>query len=170
MLKYVDILVSFSEIPDEITLCINISQCPNNCKGCHSPWLREDIGEDLNIESLYSLINKNKGVTCVCFMGGDQDPAEISNLAFAVRLRSDYPYKTAWYSGKQHIPDELNVSDFDYIKIGPYIEELGGLDNPNTNQKMYEVCRISKLPEKFILNDITNKFWKNDRTEKESTC
>ena len=170
MLKYVDILVSFSEIPDEITLCINISQCPNNCKGCHSPWLREDIGEDLNIESLYNLIDKNKGVTCVCFMGGDQDPAEISNLAFAVKLRSDYPYKTAWYSGKQHIPDEINVSDFDYIKIGPYIEEFGGLDNPNTNQKMYEVCKVSKLPEKFILKDITNKFWKNDRTEKESAC
>lgn len=164
-MKYVDTLVSFSEIPDEITLCINISQCPNNCKGCHSPWLREDIGEDLNIESLYNLINKNKGVTCVCFMGGDQDPAEISNLAFAVRLRSDYPYKTAWYSGKQHIPDELNVSDFDYIKVGPYIEEFGGLDNPNTNQKMYEVCKVSKLPEKFILKDITNKFWKNDRTK-----
>ena len=160
MLKYVDTLVSFSEIPDEITLCINISQCPNNCKGCHSPWLREDIGEDLNIESLYNLINKNKGVTCVCFMGGDQDSAEVENLAFAVKLRSDYPYKTAWYSGKQHIPDELNVSAFDYIKIGPYIEEFGGLDNPNTNQKMYEVCKVIKLPEKFILKDITNKFWK----------
>ena len=160
-MKYVDTLVSFSEIPDEITLCINISQCPNNCKGCHSPWLREDIGEDLNIESLYNLIDKNKGITCVCFMGGDQDPAEISNLAFAVRLRSDYAYKTAWYSGKQHIPDELNVSDFDYIKVGPYIEEFGGLDNPNTNQKMYEVCRISKLPERFSLVDITNKFWRD---------
>lgn len=169
-MKYVDTLVSFSEIPDEITLCINISQCPNNCKGCHSPWLREDIGEDLNIESLYNLIDKNKGVSCVCFMGGDQDPAEISNLAFAVKLRGDYLYKTAWYSGKQHIPDEINVSDFDYIKVGPYIEEFGGLDNPNTNQKMYEVCKISKLPEKFILNDITNKFWKNDRTKKESSC
>ena len=93
-------------------------------------------------------------------MGGDQDPAEISNLAFAVKLRSDYPYKTAWYSGKQHIPDELNISDFDYIKVGPYIEEFGGLDNPNTNQRMYEVC---KLPESLI--DITNKFWKNERTK-----
>lgn len=159
-MKYVDTLVSFSEIPDEITLCINISQCPNNCKGCHSPWLREDVGEDLNIESLYNLINKNKGVTCVCFMGGDQDPAEVENLAFAVKLRSDYPYKTAWYSGKQHIPDELDVSNFDYIKVGPYIEEFGGLDNPNTNQRMYEVCKVIKLPEKFILKDITNKFWK----------
>lgn len=162
MLKYLNTQITFSEIPDEICLCINITGCEQNCKGCHSPWLREDIGEDLNIESLYNLINKNKGITCVCFMGGDQDPAEISNLAFAVKLRSDYPYKTAWYSGKQHIPDELNVSDFDYIKVGPYTEELGGLDNPNTNQKMYEVCKVSKLPEKFILKDITNKFLKNE--------
>ena len=157
MLKYVETLVSFSEVPDEITLCINISQCPNNCKGCHSPWLREDIGEDLNIESLYNLINKNKGVTCICFMGGDQDPAEISNLAFAVKLRSDYPYKTAWYSGKQHIPDELNVSDFDYIKVGPYIEKFGGLDNPNTNQIMYKVDNNNG---KISIVDITSKFWK----------
>ena len=162
MLKYLNTQITFSEIPDEICLCINITGCKQNCKGCHSPWLREDVGEDLNIESLYNLINKNKGVTCVCFMGGDQDPAEVENLAFAVKLRSDYPYKTAWYSGKQHIPDELNVSTFDYIKVGPYIEEFGGLDNPNTNQKMYEVCKVSKLPEKFSLIDITNKFWKNE--------
>ena len=28
MLKYVDTLVTFSEIPDEISLCINVSNCP----------------------------------------------------------------------------------------------------------------------------------------------
>ena len=28
MIKYVDTLVSFSEVPNEITLCINISNCP----------------------------------------------------------------------------------------------------------------------------------------------
>lgn len=150
-LKYVDTLVSFQEIPDEITLCINISNCPNTCAGCHSPWLREDIGEDLNIESLFKLIDANKGVTCICFMGGDQDPAEIANLAFAVGLRSDYPYKTAWYSGRQYIPDEINVSDFNYIKIGPYIQELGGLDSETTNQIMYKI-------EDGKLIDITYRF------------
>ena len=150
-LKYVDTLVSFQEIPDEITLCINISNCPNTCAGCHSPWLREDIGEDLNIESLFKLIDANKGITCICFMGGDQDPAEIPNLAFAVGLRSDYPYKKAWYSGRQYIPDEINVSDFNYIKIGPYIQELGGLDSETTNQIMYKI-------EDGKLIDITYRF------------
>ena len=159
MLKYHSSYIGFREIPDEISLCINISNCPNNCKGCHSPWLKEDVGEDLNIESLNTLINKNKGVSCICFMGGDQELAEISNLAFAVKLRSDYPYKTAWYSGRQHIPNELNINAFDYIKVGPYVEELGGLDNINTNQRLYMIH-----PNYFGIMqiDITNKFWNDN--------
>lgn len=32
MVKYTDIQVTFREIPDEITLCINISGCPNHCE------------------------------------------------------------------------------------------------------------------------------------------
>ena len=39
--------ICFQEIPDEISLSFAISNCPNNCEGCHSPWLREDCGEDL---------------------------------------------------------------------------------------------------------------------------
>lgn len=159
MLKYHSTYIGFREIPDEISLCINISNCPNNCVGCHSPWLKEDVGEDLNIESLNTLISKNKGVSCICFMGGDQEPDEISNLAFAVRLRSDYPYKTAWYSGRQHIPNELHINVFDYIKVGPYIEELGGLDSINTNQRLY---RIYSNHFGTMQMDITNKFWNDN--------
>lgn len=160
MLKYHSSYIGFREIPDEISLCINISNCPNNCKGCHSPWLKEDVGEDLNIESLNTLINKNKGVSCICFMGGDQDFIEVSDLATIVKMRSDYPYKTAWYSGRQHIPNELNINAFDYIKVGPYVEELGGLDNINTNQRLYMI-----YPNYFgiIQTDITYKFWNDNR-------
>lgn len=159
MLKYHSSYIGFREIPDEISLCINISNCPNNCKGCHSPWLKEDVGEDLNIESLNTLINKNKGVSCICFMGGDQDFTEVSKLAIIVKTRNDYPYKTAWYSGRQHIPNEFNINAFDYIKVGPYIEELGGLDNINTNQRLYMI-----YPNYFgiIQIDITNKFWNDN--------
>lgn len=46
MLKYVDARVVFQEIPDEITLAINISNCPCHCKGCHSQYLAEDIGKN----------------------------------------------------------------------------------------------------------------------------
>ena len=160
MLKYVDTRVVFAEIPDEITLAINISNCPCHCKGCHSAYLAEDIGTILDREKLVNLIQENKGITCIAFMGGDSNPEELNDLAFCIRILSEYPYKVAWYSGRQDLSRDIDLRNFDYIKLGPYIEEKGPLDNPNTNQKFYEVCRISKFADKFALKDITSKFWK----------
>lgn len=151
MLKYVDTLVSFQEVPDEISLCINISNCPCHCDGCHSPYLAEDIGEYLIPYKLLELVNSNKGISCVCFMGGDSNPGEINGLAAILRYKTNL--KIAWYSGRQYIPEGVNLSYFDYIKIGPYIPKLGGLDNVNTNQIMYKI-------EDGRLIDITSKFWK----------
>ena len=59
MVKYLETAVTFEEIPDEVTLAINISNCQNHCEGCHSPWLREDVGEELTPEVLNGLIDKN---------------------------------------------------------------------------------------------------------------
>ena len=36
MLKYANFDVVFQEVPDEVTLAINITNCPNQCPGCHS--------------------------------------------------------------------------------------------------------------------------------------
>ena len=44
MLKYTNTQVVFTEIPNHISLAINISNCQNNCIGCHSPYLKENIG------------------------------------------------------------------------------------------------------------------------------
>ena len=52
MLKYVDAKVVFAEVPDEVTLAINISNCPCHCEGCHSSYLAEDIGDILDVKSL----------------------------------------------------------------------------------------------------------------------
>ena len=153
MLKYVDTLVSFQEIPDEISLCINISNCPCACLGCHSSYLAEDVGEELTIEKLFDLIRDNRGISCVCLMGGDRNPEEINQLACSIKNQ----VKVAWYSGRQYLPPEIDLHNFDYIKIGPYIEKLGGLTNPNTNQIMYKVDRNG---EKLSLVDITYKFRK----------
>ena len=34
MLKVYDVAVTMSEFPDEITLAVNISNCPGMCDGC----------------------------------------------------------------------------------------------------------------------------------------
>lgn len=160
MLKYVNTMVTFSEVPDEISLCIEISNCQCHCKNCHSPHLAKDIGEELTCTRLEELLQANKGITCVSFMGGDIDPGEIVGLA--KYIKTFYPgLKVAWYSGRQELPKHFNLEPFNFIKLGPYIEELGGLDSKTTNQKMYQ--RVNKEFDDLYLNgfeDITYKFWK----------
>jgi anaerobic ribonucleoside-triphosphate reductase activating protein len=151
MLKFVDTLVSFQEVPDEISLCINISNCPCHCEGCHSPYLAEDIGTELTWNELEKLIKNNTGISCVCFMGGDSCPDYIEQLALFINYQSWYPLKVAWYSGKSSIPNDLDINLFNYIKVGPYIPKLGGLDSETTNQIMYKV-------EDGELIDITYRF------------
>ena len=77
MLKYVETFIGLREIPDEIALCINLSLCPNHCKGCHSSYLAKDIGEELTFEKLQELIKQNKGITTIALLGGDNDPDTI---------------------------------------------------------------------------------------------
>lgn len=160
MLKYVDTKVVFQEVPDEITLAINISNCPCHCEGCHSSYLAEDIGTELTIEELVRLGTETEGITCIAFMGGDSDPKRINKLAKFVTEELDL--KVAWYSGRQYIPEEIQLQNFNYIKIGPYIEKLGGLDSENTNQIMYEVCLVSKMQQRYLLKEITHKFRKHE--------
>ena len=160
-MKYCETAVTFSEIPDEVTLCINISNCPCHCENCHSAYLAEDIGEELTSEVLDSLIKKNEGITCVAFMGGDAEPATVNNLASYVK--EHYPdIKTAWYSGRQDLSKHIEIKNFNAIKLGPYIEELGPLNSKTTNQRFYEVIQVSDVEGKLYygLNDVTSKFWK----------
>ena len=150
MLKYIDTKVTFAEVPNEISLCINISNCPCACKGCHSSYLAEDIGNELNNNSIKELINNNKGITCICFMGGDSNPLEIDALAHFIKIY--FHIKIAWYSGRQELSKEINLNNFNFIKLGPYIENLGPLNSKTTNQRFYKV-------EEGKLIDITNLFW-----------
>lgn len=156
MLKYLDTKVTFAEVPDEVTLCINITGCKNNCKGCHSPYLAEDVGKVLTLDVLEYLIKKNQGITCVSFMGGDNDTVRIDGLAEFVR--KCFPsLKVAWYSGRDELSEHIYISNFDYIKLGHYDEECGPLNNPNTNQRMYKIS-------KGELIDITNRFWNESKS------
>lgn len=70
-LKYKGYAIVFQEVPNEITLAINICGCPHKCKGCHSQYLWLDDGDILE-KDLNDIIDKYKDyITCVCFMGGD---------------------------------------------------------------------------------------------------
>ena len=144
MLKVASFDIVFQEIPGEVTLALNLSNCPCHCPGCHSPHLAEDIGEELTPELMNGLIARyGSMITCVAFMGGDANPEEVAQ--WAEYIRGVKSLKTAWYSGRpsypnnptnQIIPNTQNP--FDYVKLGPYIETLGGLKSPTTNQRLYK--------------------------------
>ena len=160
MLKYVNTMVTFSEVPDEISLCIEISNCPCHCINCHSSYLVKDIGENLTLDTIYKLIDSNEGITCICFMGGDSSPKEID--MFARCIKDLYDIKVAWYSGRQELNKYINLKCFDFIKLGPYIEEFGPLNSKTTNQRFYQVIKshYEDGTSGYELLDTTYKFWK----------
>lgn len=154
MLKYVNTGIVFQEIPDEVTLAINISNCPCHCPGCHSKYLWEDIGLPLNVEAIDDFVETyGTDITCIAFMGGDADAKGVAMLA--QYIREEHPnFKVAWYSGRLRIPASVDKSIFDYIKIGPYIRHLGPLKQPTTNQRLY------RQRDDGSFEDITYRFWK----------
>lgn len=172
MLKYYNYMVTFSEVPDEITLCINISNCPIRCPDCHSKFLWDDIGTPLTNETISNIIKNNKDVTCICLMGGDSSLKEIKRILSFIRC--NYPqYKLCWYSGRnvsiftkdKLFQEILNL--LDYIKLGPYIKKYGGLDSPTTNQVFYKIERNKYVEKGKLITDITNRFYENKNIYKE---
>ncbi len=151
MLKIYSYDIVCQEVPDEISLAVNISGCPNHCPGCHSPWLWEDEGKPMTEELMAGLIGKyGNAVTCICFMGGDAAPSEIERMS--IWIKEHYPHlKTAWYSGRTEVPEGFDIRCLDFIKLGPYIEALGGLKSPATNQAIYRIYMDGTM-EKCSLN------------------
>ena len=163
MLKYANFDIVFQEVPDEVTLAINISNCPNQCVGCHSQYLWKDVGEVLDKDSLDELVSKYRtGITCVCFMGGDAEPYDVANLAMYIKNKYQN-MKTAWYSGKNELPEAFHAETFDYIKTGRYEAALGALDSHTTNQRM-----IKRLADGRV-KDITSRFQRQMQEEKAAT-
>lgn len=147
MIYYQGSTVSFQEVPDEISLVILIGDCLYKCPGCHSPELQEARGKDLE-QDLPALIDAYADViTCVCFMGDGRDP-EVLNRCIA--YASDRGFKTCLYTGSDH----YHGAHLDYLKTGAYVEALGGLDSPITNQCFWQISDGRLI-------DVTYKFLKN---------
>ena len=149
MLKYVPELTDtvIEEIPDRVTLAVEISNCRGNCPGCHSPFLKDDIGEELTPAVIDKLIADNYGINCFLFLGEGRDGGML--LALARYIRNTYPaLELALYSGREKVEEEI-FDAFDFVKTGPYVEALGPLNKRTTNQRLY-----------YHGKDITSRFWK----------
>ena len=157
MLYYQGYSISFQEVPDEITLVILIADCPYRCPGCHSPDLQEAKGKDLEKDILSIIDEYSDAITCVCLMGDGQDRRAVIRCA---KIIKSLGFKSALYTGKNESDAIVYLEDFDYLKYGPYVESLGGLDSEDTNQHMLKVTkRFDRTGVSF--EDITYKFKHN---------
>lgn len=149
MIKYVPDLtdIVLEEIPDRVTLAVEISGCRGLCAGCHSPFLRKDIGEPLTPEVIDFLIAENFGADCFLFLGEGSDHGTLLSLARHIR-EAHHGMCTALYSGRDEVEPEI-FELFDYVKVGPFIPERGPLNDRRTNQRLYHRGE-----------DITSRFWR----------
>jgi anaerobic ribonucleoside-triphosphate reductase activating protein len=137
MLKYANYDIVFQEVPNEMSLAVSISGCQIRCSGCHSRYLWEDKGEVLSIFAIEQLLKLEDGVTCLLLMGGEHD---IDTLV-EIFMHFHRKIKTAWYCGLDMIPkDKLGIVQYlDFLKVGHFDMELGGLNSPTTNQRLYKI-------------------------------
>lgn len=144
-MKYVSTQITFREVPNLVTRCFSISNCGGDCFYCHSPELRDDVGDELTNNILHSYFRQDKDtVDCYVFLGDNQEPKRMLEI---LKLCKENGYKTCLYIGKNTTNWEY-LRYLDYLKLGPYVNDLGGLECKTTNQRMYKI------------QDITPEFWK----------
>ena len=139
--------VVFQEVPDEVSLAFTITGCPLRCRGCHSrnTWNKR-LGETLSLKSFAQYLRQYDAmITCVLFFGGEWSSAHlIEKLKFA-RCSG---LKSCLYTGLESIPQDI-ACHLDYLKLGAWRSDLGGLDSPKTNQKFYNLNSGECLNHRF---------------------
>jgi len=146
--------IVFQEVPNEISLALYFTGCPLQCHGCHSPELwNKNNGKDLSTKVLKDLIQKYRGsISCLLCMGGEWEPIFLLNI---LKIAKNEKLKTALYTGREliELPTEI-INHLDYLKTGPWIEELGGLNSNNTNQKFFKFSEHIK-EDKYVFKTHT---------------
>ena len=143
MLKYLNYQIYPSEVPNELSLGITVLGCPQHCKGCHSSHTWDinckGLGKDLTEDELDKMIADQKEASCILFFGGDWDPSYLNKLLLHLTIYHNKPI--ALYSGKDldYLQRNIALVHLSYLKYGDYQENLGGLMNSSSNQRIYKV-------------------------------
>lgn len=148
IMRYYQKDVVFQEVPGEISLSYFISGCPIKCKGCHSAetWDLHSGKVLTMVEFVHTLTRYKSFISCVLFMGGEWHESE---LVLFLKKALSLGFKTCLYTGENNISPRLRAH-LTYLKTGPWIPLLGGLDAPTTNQRFIEVITGKCLNKQFL--------------------
>ena len=143
-LPVVNITVTLNELPNHIAVAIEMGNCKQRCKGCHSEWLSIPLPKSawMELETVMHEVNKHvkNGADAIVIMGGTNNGIPLKDLIEAINILSHYA-PIGLYSGlpvKAAIHEVLKEeAKLSFLKVGDYKEKLGGLDSKTTNQIFY---------------------------------
>lgn len=153
MLKFYSKQVVFQEVPNEISISFSIAGCPLKCPGCS--WktaVSSMLEKQLTDEYYYKALEEYKNLaSCVLFYGGEWDKQD---LIHKLQIAKSMNYKTCLYTGLtfEKVDKEI-IDNLDYIKVGPYIAALGGLDSPKTNQKLINL-KTNEIMNHYMIRNV----------------
>lgn len=154
--------ITLTEVPNRIAVFFEIGNCMVHCPGCHSPELWDtnytkctETLEDIEayIEEQYA-----KGANAVLFMGGLRSslPGSKAFIYEILKPLAEKGYEICLYDGGTYSLALEKASAYcKWLKIGPYVESLGGLDSPTTNQRFLEKGR-------YVWHDKTKEYFQKE--------
>jgi anaerobic ribonucleoside-triphosphate reductase activating protein len=164
--------ITFNELPDKMAYAIELGACKQHCVGCHSPELQE---EDVPLTSFLDILEGaqdaiDAGANAIVVMGGTNNKhITAESLISLLSALSDIA-PVGIYSGSDDEERDKMIAlegHCTWLKTGPYVNTLGGLESTRTNQRFYRISTIHRLDAQDNLVDVrpffldeTHKFWK----------
>lgn len=144
VMHYYSYSIVLQEVPDEISICFNIAGCPMGCPDCSwkNTLLEPLKPKPLTEETFADILDRSGDLaSCVLFMGGEWRKDELLKLLIIAKEKG---YKTCLYSGKRDLHMDI-IEQLDYLKLGPYQTENGGLDSKETNQRFFKLSSLNHV-------------------------
>lgn len=169
----VDYGITFAEVPDKCAVFLELGDCKRYCEGCHTPELCEPMTDEdcLTMADCVEIVESfiDEGANAVVVLGGtDCHSFKRASLRCLLRTLSEYA-PVCLYSGSDDTKTMLDFaldSGCMYVKAGSYQKHCGGLQQPTTNQRFYELeqQQIIDFKERNyscrpMWVDKTEKFW-----------
>jgi pyruvate formate lyase activating enzyme len=85
------------DYPGHLAAVLFIGGCPWDCRYCHNPSLRSNVGNQVVPEELHAFLNDRRGfLEGIVFSGGE--PTEHHDLPELIRWVRDFGYRTALHT------------------------------------------------------------------------
>lgn len=133
--------ITMNEVPDKIAYFIELGECTQGCKGCHSEHLRCPVEHKTPLSTLVEKADEaiERGVNAIVVMGGTTNGLSLDDLCTIINALAEVA-PVCLYSGSddEYINSAIgSLSNLTWLKTGSYQEDKGGLTSQKTNQRFY---------------------------------